>query len=427
MSYSNGTFTINSQGQPVVTGTVISSTVFNALTADLATGLSTCVLKDGTQTITANIPMSSFKFTGLAAGTASGNSIRYEQVNGVVTTAGDTLYGTGAGVFGRLPIGTARQQMATNAGATAPEWVASMQSLLTTTGDTIQTTAANTPARLPATASVAAHATTSDVWTARETILTGTAVIFTDIADAPYVGAVAWVYQNAAHTWTDGAVFDVQGGGNYTAEIGDWVRINAVTVSTFDVTIFKANGTAVVVTQPTIQVFTATGTWTKPTGCKKVKVTTTGGGGSGGANATPLEGAGGAGSTAIEYIDVTAVSSVSVTIGAGGAAVSGTNSGNVGGTSSFGAYHSAVGGGGGAAAGGKGGTATGGDINLLGGDGETQKASGASNRTVGGASYWGGGSDDSTPAVYGSGGAGAASGGTSCAGAGGICVVEEFY
>ena len=147
-SYSSGTFSINSSGQPVVTGTVISSTAFNALTADLATGLSTCVLKDGTQTITANIPMSSFKFTGLAAGSASGNSIRYEQVNGVVTTAGDLMYATGAGVFSRLAIGTARQQLATNSGATAPEWVASMQSILTTTGDVIYASSANTPARL---------------------------------------------------------------------------------------------------------------------------------------------------------------------------------------------------------------------------------------------------------------------------------------
>ena len=46
---------------------------------DFATGLSTCVLKDGSQTITANIPMSSFKFTGLGAGSAAGDSFRWEQ------------------------------------------------------------------------------------------------------------------------------------------------------------------------------------------------------------------------------------------------------------------------------------------------------------------------------------------------------------
>lgn len=55
----SGTFQINSAGQPVVTATVISSTVFNALTADLATGLSTCITKDGQTATTARIPFAS--------------------------------------------------------------------------------------------------------------------------------------------------------------------------------------------------------------------------------------------------------------------------------------------------------------------------------------------------------------------------------
>ena len=56
MSYNgSGTFQINSSGQPVVTGTVISSTAFNALTADLATGLSTAITKDGQTTTTSRI------------------------------------------------------------------------------------------------------------------------------------------------------------------------------------------------------------------------------------------------------------------------------------------------------------------------------------------------------------------------------------
>jgi len=81
LSYNgSGTFNINSTGQPVVTGTVISSSVFNALTADLATGLSTCITKDGQTTVTANIPMNSFKFTNLAAGTAAGDSVRVSQL-----------------------------------------------------------------------------------------------------------------------------------------------------------------------------------------------------------------------------------------------------------------------------------------------------------------------------------------------------------
>jgi len=57
MSYNgSGTFQINTTGQPVVAGTVISSTAFNALTADLATGLSTAITKDGQTTATARIP-----------------------------------------------------------------------------------------------------------------------------------------------------------------------------------------------------------------------------------------------------------------------------------------------------------------------------------------------------------------------------------
>ena len=57
MSYNgSGTFTINSTGQPVVAGTVITASAFNALTADLATGLTTAITKDGQTTTTARIP-----------------------------------------------------------------------------------------------------------------------------------------------------------------------------------------------------------------------------------------------------------------------------------------------------------------------------------------------------------------------------------
>jgi len=57
MSYNgSGTFQINTSGQPVVTGTVISSSAFNALTADLATGLSTAITKDGQTATTVRIP-----------------------------------------------------------------------------------------------------------------------------------------------------------------------------------------------------------------------------------------------------------------------------------------------------------------------------------------------------------------------------------
>lgn len=66
-----------------------------------------------------------------------------------VLVQGDINIANANNELGRLAIGTARQQLATNSGTTAPEWVASLQSLLTGTGDIIQSSGANTPARLP--------------------------------------------------------------------------------------------------------------------------------------------------------------------------------------------------------------------------------------------------------------------------------------
>jgi len=109
MSFSSGTFSINTAGQPVITNTTISSSVFNALTQDLATGLSTCMLKDGTQTMTANIPMSGYKFTGLGAPSTSGDSLRYG-----TTAANDVLINAGKPTF--LVTRTSDQTNITGAG-----------------------------------------------------------------------------------------------------------------------------------------------------------------------------------------------------------------------------------------------------------------------------------------------------------------------
>lgn len=94
MPFSGGSFSLYTPGNPVVTNTTISSSWANNTLSDIATGLSTCVLKDGTQTITANIPMSGYKLTGLAAGTSNGDSVRYEQVVGAyLPITGGTLTG----------------------------------------------------------------------------------------------------------------------------------------------------------------------------------------------------------------------------------------------------------------------------------------------------------------------------------------------
>jgi hypothetical protein len=97
LSYNgSGTFQINTAGQPVVTGTVISSTAFNSLTSDLATGLSTALTKDGQTTVTANIPLSNFKITGLGAATAAADAVRFSQLQGsadkLLTVTGTDTY-----------------------------------------------------------------------------------------------------------------------------------------------------------------------------------------------------------------------------------------------------------------------------------------------------------------------------------------------
>ncbi len=90
MAYNGSGVFVLVAGNPVVTGTTISSTWANNTLNDIATGLSTAVTKDGQSTPTNNIPMGGFKLTGLGAGTAAGNSLRWEQLfsqGAVVTVA----------------------------------------------------------------------------------------------------------------------------------------------------------------------------------------------------------------------------------------------------------------------------------------------------------------------------------------------------
>lgn len=76
----SGTFTPYTPGNPVVPGTVISSTAFNATQSDIAAGLSNAVTRDGQSPPSANLPMGGKKLTGLVAGTVAGDSLRWEQL-----------------------------------------------------------------------------------------------------------------------------------------------------------------------------------------------------------------------------------------------------------------------------------------------------------------------------------------------------------
>jgi hypothetical protein len=93
MSYNgSGTFNINSTGQPVVAGTVITASAFNALTADLATGLTTAITKDGQTTTTARITFAQGITSSLVTDSSSVST-------GSIITAG------GAGIAKNLYVG----------------------------------------------------------------------------------------------------------------------------------------------------------------------------------------------------------------------------------------------------------------------------------------------------------------------------------
>ena len=95
----SGTFNISGIGLPYVSGTTISSSVANTLNTDIATGLSTCILKDGTQTITADIPFSNNKITSLGTGSAFNDAANIYNIQCstgtlITVTGSDTIVGT---------------------------------------------------------------------------------------------------------------------------------------------------------------------------------------------------------------------------------------------------------------------------------------------------------------------------------------------
>ena len=95
----SGTY-VRPTGQPVVAGTAISDSVFNTLTADLATALTTCVTRNGQSPATANLPMGTYKLTGLGNGSAATDSAAYGQIqssaNKIITVGGTADVITGS-------------------------------------------------------------------------------------------------------------------------------------------------------------------------------------------------------------------------------------------------------------------------------------------------------------------------------------------
>jgi len=249
--------------------------------------------------------------------------------------------------------------------------------------------------------------------------------------------------------WSNGTLIDLS---------GTELTVGMIVTLDYDGTYFvllAGSGGGIIISR---QVFTSSGTWTKPSGLLYADVEVVGGGGGGGgadaaSGGNPVAaGGGGGGGYSRKLINNSALGATeAVTVGGGGSGGNGTTAtnGSTGGTSSFAAHCSATGGGGGAlnnstasvsaAAAGGGGSGTGGNSNHVGGGGScgivvsgTVAAGGS-----GGSSYMGGGwagrladGQGEAGGNYGGGGGGGRGTGTSGqaggSGSAGVVIVTEY-
>lgn len=87
-----GTYSLPA-GQPVVTNTSISSTVFNTLTSDLATALTQSVCTDGQSTMTGNLNLGTKKVTNMGDGSLTTDGCTYGQMTTATTAINTTFNG----------------------------------------------------------------------------------------------------------------------------------------------------------------------------------------------------------------------------------------------------------------------------------------------------------------------------------------------
>ena len=102
----SGTFNLVA-GNPVVTGTTISSTWANNTLSDIANGLTQSVSADGQTPITGALQMGSNKITGMAAGTVAGDAVEFAQFSTPTFTGNVTMTSTG---YVLIPSGTTAQR-----------------------------------------------------------------------------------------------------------------------------------------------------------------------------------------------------------------------------------------------------------------------------------------------------------------------------
>lgn len=102
----SGTYSLPA-GNPVVTGTTISSTWANNTMNDLAAALTDSVAADGQTPMTGNLDLNTNKIVNLVAGSVAGDAIEFAQFKTPTFTGNVTMTSTG---FALIPAGTTAER-----------------------------------------------------------------------------------------------------------------------------------------------------------------------------------------------------------------------------------------------------------------------------------------------------------------------------
>ena len=371
-----------------------------------ATGLSNCVTKDGQTTPTANIPMGTFRHTGVGDSSSltsypstkqvQNGSVNYSSDTGVANayianlSPAPTAYVAGMHVFVNiLNTNTAVSTINVNSlgvksittwngvALISNELIAGQVAHLIYNGTNFNlisndsilpknnvwtgTQTLSSKSLWQAEGAAIASAATTNIWAGdgNTVHVTGSTGPITSFGAAPQAGAVMWVIfdgtPSVTHNGTN--INMLNGGTSITAAVGDFFRVYADTTTQFDIIHFKASG----LFSPNIQTFPGSGTWIKPDmpATSKAVIDLWSGAGSGARAETGNPAGGGGGCHRRLETTLAALGATeSVVIGPGGASKTTAGDGNPGTNSTFGslltAYAGGSGGGGATGAGGGG-------------------------------------------------------------------------